>query len=296
VFAYYAKELGASQIMFSAQERKGKLAILPGRLVVDQVGDGFIMVSHTASREQWVLHPDNPQALDEIALTEGTSIAQLVGVYAGPEQMETVDGAPRRIPAMIVFGMLTSKGYLHFEAAGAARASAEELKPYLDAQATREAEEKAKEKAELDAREAEHQKQRAKDLAELEKESAPQPGSQAASEATPAPQTGPAPQLEDRAPSSPETADVELAKAKADLAAVKSKIESERKRHADALNVINTLTLNKTRPVKEGSPAYHRCMDASRIIGEVEKGAPDLKAEKARLEALVGELDPEIQE
>ena len=79
-FAYYAKERGASQIMFSAQERKGKLAILPGRLVVDQVGDGFIMASHTASREQWVLHPDNPRALDDIALTEGTSIVQLVGV------------------------------------------------------------------------------------------------------------------------------------------------------------------------------------------------------------------------
>jgi hypothetical protein len=88
----------------------------------------------------------------------------------------------------------------------------------------------------------------------------------------------------------------DLANARADLAAVNSKIESERKRYSDALQVINTLTNNKTVPVKEGSPAYHRCMEASRIIGEVGKGAPDLKAEKARLETLVGELDPEIQE
>jgi hypothetical protein len=294
VFAYYAKTAGAAQIMFSAQERKGKLAILPGRLVVDQVGDGFIMASHTASQEQWVLHPDNPRALDDIALAEGTSIAQLVGVYAGPEQMETVDGAPRRIPAMIVFGMLTSKGYLDFEAPGAARASAGELEPYVDAQASREAQEKAKERAELDAREAERQKQRAKDIAELEQDPSWNPKAKPV-ENKPEKAAEPSEPPEE-APKPGNTANNHLAKARADLEAVKSKIESERKRHADALNVINTLTLNKTRPVREGSPAYHRCMEASRIIAEVEKGASDLKAEKARLETLVGELDPEIQE
>jgi DNA-directed RNA polymerase subunit RPC12/RpoP len=293
-FAYYAKELGASQIMFSAQERKGKLATLPGRLTVDQVADGFIMASHTASREQWVLHPDNPRALDDIALTEGTSIVQLVGVYAGPEQMETVDGAHRRIPAMIVFGMLTSKGYLDFEAPGAARASAEELQRYVEAEATRKAQEKAKETAEQDAREAEREKQRAKDIAELERDPAWNPKAKPA-EGKPGPDAKPSEDPEE-APKPAITANKELAKARADLAAVKSKIESERKRHADALATINTLTKGKTVPVKEGSPAYHRCMEASRIIAEVEKGAPDLKAEKARLEALVAELDPEIQE
>jgi hypothetical protein len=294
VFAYYSKALGASQIMFSAQERKGKLAILPGRLVVDQVGNGFIMASHTGSREQWVLHPDNPRALDDIALTEGTSIAQLVGVYAGPEQMETVDGAPRRIPAMIVFGMLTSKGYLDFEAPGGARASSEELQPYEDDQGNREAQEKAKGKTEENAREAERQKQRAKDIAELEKDPSWNPHAKRA-ESKPEP-TGKSTGVIEETPNSPTPADEKLANARADLAAVKSKIDSERKRHADALNVINTLTLNKTRAVKEGSPAFYRCQEAARIIEEVEKGAPNLKAEKARLETLVGELDPEIQE
>jgi hypothetical protein len=245
-FAYYSKALGAAQIMFSANERKGKFAILPGRLVVDQVGDGFIMASHTGSREQWVLHPDNPRALEEIALTEGTSIAQLVGVYAGPEQMETVDGAPRRIPAMIVFGLLTSKGYLDFEAPGAARASAEELKPYADAQATREAQEKAKGKAELDAREAERQKQRAKDIAELEQDPSWNPKAK--------PRAG----GKEQAPGSVDKpAPDNLAKARADLAAVKLKVENARKLGADA---------------------------------------PELEAEKKRLQGLVDELDPEIQE
>jgi hypothetical protein len=293
-FAYYAKELGASQVMFSAQERRGKLAILPGRLTVDQVGDGFIMASHTASREQWVLHPDNPRALDDIALTEGTSIAQLVGVYAGPEQMETVGGAPRRIPAMIVFGMLTSKGYLDFEAPGAARASAEELQRYVDAQASREAQEKAKEKAELDTREAERQKQRAKDIAELEQDPSWNPKAKPA-ESKPEPTSKPSERTEETTKPAI-AANSDLAKARADLEAVKSKIESERKRHADALNLINTLTRNKTVPVKEGSPAYYRCAEAAKVIQEVEAGAPDLKAEKARLETLVGELDPDIQE
>jgi hypothetical protein len=244
-FAYYAKALGASQIMFSSQEQKGKLAILPGRLVVDQVGDGFIMASHTGSREQWVLHPDNPKALDDIALPEETSIAQLVGVYAGPEQMEAVDGAPRRIPAMIVFGMLTSKGYLDFEAPGAARASAEELRPYADAQATREAQEKAKEKAELDAREAERQKQRAKDIAELEQDPSwnPKAKPRGAGDA--------------QAPGPIKNSTDELAKARADLSAVKLKLENARTLGADA---------------------------------------PELEAEKRRLQGLVDELDPEIQE
>lgn len=298
-FAYYAKTAGAAQIMFSNQERKGKLAILAGRLVVDQVGDTFITATHSASSEQWVLHPDSPLALDEISLSEGTSIAQLVGVYAGPEQMETVGGAPRRLPSMIVFGMLTSTGYVDFEDPHAGRASATELKPHLDAHEAKEAAARAEEKAELDAREAERLKQRAKDIADLEQDPSWNPKAKAGQADSSKSSTQP---MKESAGNGhkrvvqPNTDNVELAKARADLAAVKSKIDSERKRHGDALNVINTLTKNKTVPVKDGSPAYHRCLEASRVIGEVERGAADLKAEKARLETLVGELDPEIQE
>jgi hypothetical protein len=204
------------------------------------------MASHTGSREQWVLHPDNPKALDDIALPEETSIAQLVGVYAGPEQMETVNGAPRRIPAMIVFGMLTSKGYLDFEAPGAAHASAEELRPYTDAQANREAQEKAKEKAELDAREAERQKQRAKDIAELEQDPAWNPKAKPRG-------SGDGQASETVKKSAPD----ELAKARADLAAAKLKAEGARKLREDA---------------------------------------PELEAEKRRLQMKVDELDPDIQE
>ena len=195
---------------------------------------------------------------------------------------------------MVVFGMLTSKGYLDFEAPGAARASAEELKPYLDAQANREAQEKANETAMLKALSAEEQAQRAKDIEELEQDPSWNPNAKPAESKTePAAKST---EGSETTPNSPSPADDKLANARADLAAVKSKIDSERKRHADALRVINTLTLNKTKAVKEGSPAYYKCAEAAKVIQEVEAGAPDLKAEKARLESLVGELDPDIQE
>ena len=70
-----------------------------------------------------------------------------------------------------------------------------------------------------------------------------------------------------------------------------SQIESERARWTEALNTINQLTNFKKTPVKEGSAAYRRCMAASKVIHEVETGAPKLKAEKARLEGTIKELE-----
>ncbi|MEK7954329.1 hypothetical protein [Luteolibacter soli] len=87
-----------------------------------------------------------------------------------------------------------------------------------------------------------------------------------------------------RPPTDVEAATTELEK-------VTSLIESERQRWKDALDVINELTANKTRAVREGSPAYNRCMEASKIIQEVESGASDLKAKKAQLEARIKELE-----
>ena len=56
-------------------------------------------------------------------------------------------------------------------------------------------------------------------------------------------------------------------------------------------DVINALTNYKRTPVREGSQAYHQCVEASKIITEVEQGAAALKAEKARLEAILEELE-----
>jgi hypothetical protein len=78
----------------------------------------------------------------------------------------------------------------------------------------------------------------------------------------------------------------ELATAKTELESLTRRIEDERQRWKDALG----LTANKTRPVREGSPAYHRCMEASKVIHEVESGAPALKAKKTQLEARIKEL------
>lgn len=89
----------------------------------------------------------------------------------------------------------------------------------------------------------------------------------------------------------PKDLPADLAAAKAELEKVTSTIESERQRWLEALATINRLTVNKTRPVREGSPQYQECMAASQVIQEVEQGAQALKDRKAALEARVKELE-----
>lgn len=74
------------------------------------------------------------------------------------------------------------------------------------------------------------------------------------------------------------------------LAELHARMDADRARYRDALNVINTLTDNKRRPVVEGSPAYHQCVAASKIITEIEKSAPELKAEEKKLETILKTL------
>lgn len=111
--------------------------------------------------------------------------------------------------------------------------------------------------------------------------------------ATPQPSSNPVVKPEQQPPAkpSPDARANKLADLKGELAKVNSQIESERARWTEALNTINQLTNFKKTPVKEGSPAYLRCMAASKVIHEVETGAPALKAEQARLEAVISELD-----
>jgi hypothetical protein len=79
--------------------------------------------------------------------------------------------------------------------------------------------------------------------------------------------------------------------ARAELAEVNAEIAAERARWHNALAVINRLTFNKTRPVREGSSEYYRGLEASKVIQEVEAGAQKLKAKRARLEAETMELE-----
>jgi chromosome segregation ATPase len=88
-----------------------------------------------------------------------------------------------------------------------------------------------------------------------------------------------------------DSAQMKIAELKADLAEVETKIQSERDRWKASINVINQLTNFKKTPVREGSPQYHQCMEASRIINEVESGASNLKAQRARLEAMIQSLE-----
>lgn len=96
---------------------------------------------------------------------------------------------------------------------------------------------------------------------------------------------------EDGIKNAADSAQMKIAELKADLAEVETKIQSERDRWKASINVINQLTNFKKTPVREGSPQYHQCMEASRIINEVESGAANLKAQRARLEAMIQSLE-----
>jgi hypothetical protein len=107
--------------------------------------------------------------------------------------------------------------------------------------------------------------------------------------------TSPSPKevpLESKVSPSPDKA-LRSAEAKAELAALESKITSERQRFQQATDTINRLTNYKKTPVKEGSAAYRQCMEASRIIQEVEQKAPGMTTEKIRLTTLIAELEKE---
>lgn len=83
----------------------------------------------------------------------------------------------------------------------------------------------------------------------------------------------------------------QLVEARSDLAKTDSRIASERQRWQQSLEVINTLTRNKTVPVREGSPEYQRCAAASQVIKDVEAGAARLTEERAGLAARVKTIE-----
>lgn len=84
---------------------------------------------------------------------------------------------------------------------------------------------------------------------------------------------------------------LKLAELKGMLAKIDSRIESERKRYKQAQDVINKLTNFRRTPVKEGSAAYFKCLEASKIIQAIESEAPSIKAEKAGLEVQIKVLE-----
>lgn len=107
---------------------------------------------------------------------------------------------------------------------------------------------------------------------------------------TPREKTASKPESEAIKPST-DSVQLKVAELKGELAALDTKIQAERDRWQEGVNVINRLTNFKRTPVREGSPQYHQCMAASRVIKEVEAGATGLKAEKARLEAMIQSLE-----
>jgi hypothetical protein len=104
---------------------------------------------------------------------------------------------------------------------------------------------------------------------------------------TPTPKVDPS---EPNVSRSPDKA-IRIAEAKAELASLESRIAAERQRFQQATETINRLTNFKKTPVKEGSSAYHQCMEASRVIQDVEQKAPGMTSEKIRIATLLTELE-----
>jgi hypothetical protein len=84
---------------------------------------------------------------------------------------------------------------------------------------------------------------------------------------------------------------VKLAELKGELAEVDAKMNTERTRYQTSIDTINRLTNFKRTPVREGSPEYYRCLEASKVIQDVEAGAGELKAKKVQLEATIKALE-----
>jgi hypothetical protein len=82
-----------------------------------------------------------------------------------------------------------------------------------------------------------------------------------------------------------------LAEFKGELAAIVAKMDSERVRYQAGIDTINRLTNFKRNPVQEGSQPYYQCLEASKVVKEVEAGVAELKAGKARLEATIAEFE-----
>jgi hypothetical protein len=84
-----------------------------------------------------------------------------------------------------------------------------------------------------------------------------------------------------------------LTDARSELAGLTTRMNNERAQYQASIDTINRLTNFKRTPVQEGSAAYHQCVEASKVISNIEAGAPALKERKAELEALVKDLEKE---
>ena len=81
-----------------------------------------------------------------------------------------------------------------------------------------------------------------------------------------------------------ETVENQLAVAKNELTAHLDYMEKVKADYNIQIGIINRLTANKKRPVREGSQAYYQCLRASKRIKDIENSAGIIKEKKAELE------------
>ena len=83
----------------------------------------------------------------------------------------------------------------------------------------------------------------------------------------------------------------QLASARKNLEEMESAIIGDQEAWNMANAQINKLTNFRRTPVQEGTQAYYQCVAAAKTINEVDANTPKLKAEKARLEELIKNLE-----
>jgi len=237
---------------------------------IDQVGPDFILVRNRVTKGRWLLIPDDPKALGE-KIPSGF-VYQAVGRYEGAKVIQLTSGASESVPVLRTFAVSTSFGFINLEDPAARHASPNILSDLAAERKTQIEEEKAQHYA------------------------AANKATQAAEASAKQEQEGRDRERQRKADEQRAVASRQLSKARSDLDTVNATIDASRQRYQDALAVINTLTKNKTVPVTEGSSNYYKCLAASKVVNQVEEAAPALKAEKARLQSLVADLEAQTSQ
>ena len=268
--AYYTKVGAAQPLSLTSQPAKGSAYTLTMPFDIDQVGPDFILVRNRVTKGRWLLIPDDPKALGE-KIPSGF-VYQAVGRYEGAKVIQLTSGASESVPVLRTFAVSTSFGFINLEDPAARHASPNILSDLAAERKTQIEEEKAQHYA------------------------AANKATQAAEASAKQEQEGRDRERQRKADEQRAVASRQLSKARSDLDTVNATIDASRQRYQDALAVINTLTKNKTVPVTEGSSNYYKCLAASKVVNQVEEAAPALKAEKARLQSLVADLEAQTSQ
>ena len=273
---YYSKVSPFKSGIYSPEKlTKGDVVQMIQGWKVIQVGRDFISLRHMQNSIEptWIVRLDNPKAINDLAIYEGSLLMEVVGVYAGNTPMTDANGIISRVPTLVAMAISTPESFYNVENPEAKFADAatmaqvrSEVEGARLIKALNETKQREENRLSEQRRHEEYRK------AEMDRQSA------IAANVKPEPR--------DVRPKAEQ-----LASARKSLAEMESAIIGDQEAWNAANAQINKLTNFRRTPVQEGTQAYYQCVAASKTIKEVEANTPKLKAEKARLEELIKNLE-----